>query len=357
MMAGVRFNSVVGILMGLCLATDAHAQTAKWAFASSTPIDLPEVGQASPYPSTLAVSGVTGMTYHLSVRLTISHPSPQDLDIVLLAPSGLAVMLLSDAGSGSVGGWSHTVLTFDDCAPRTLQYGVVPAGRYRPTNNAAGDLLDSPAPAGTYSHALAEFNWRSPNGTWQLFAVDDLDFNAGSIESWSMTIFTQPTPWVGAPGSGINPVSCMAPDYDGDGRTDVAVYRPQSGEWFISQSGSDGVVARRSWGAVASSGLGDVAVPADYDGDGLADVAVFRRATGDWFVSSSFDGSFRQISFGAAASSHLGDTPVPGDYDGDGQADQAIYRATTGEWFVRGSAGGVITTIWGLPAGGDYAAR
>ena len=67
-------------------------------------------------------------------------------------------------------------------------------------------------------------------------------------------------------------------DYDGDGRADIAIWRPRDpsggeGLWIITRS-SDGQTITRQWG---SSSLGDVPVPADYDGDGKADIAVYRQ--------------------------------------------------------------------------------
>jgi subtilisin-like proprotein convertase family protein len=369
MHAAMRSRFFVPLVIVLGLASAAPAQTHTTTFTNSTPIVIPVIvaGQipATTYPSTIAVAGVAGVTYHMSVTLDISHTFPADVDIVLVSPSGEAVMVLSDVGAGL--DWTNTKLVLDDCAPRSLRHSnATPSGRYRPSDvfsDGSGVLLDAlpaPAPAGSYGKHLANFNWSSPNGTWSLYVSDDHgSLDGGTISSWSLTIYDQPSAAAPLPTtSAINPIPCGAPDYDGDGRADVAVYRPTTGDWFISQSGVSGALLPVPWGAPSSFGVGDIPVPADYDGDGITDVAVYRQATGDWFIRRSFDLTLLQVAFGAPSALGLADTPVPADYDGDGQADIAIYRAGTGQWILRSSAGlGVTVTSWGSPEAGDTPAR
>jgi subtilisin family serine protease len=153
-----------------------------------------------------------------------------------------------------------------------------------------------------------------------------------------------PIPNVQLGASGDIPVPA---DFDGDGKVDPAVYRPSTGQWFVLGSATG--LQTRVFGAPASSGLGDRAVRADFDGDGKADMAIYRQATGEWFVFAS-RGGFLTLLFGAPAASGLGDIPVPADYDGDGIADLAVYRQATGEWFVFGSRTGFRTLLFGAPA-------
>jgi hypothetical protein len=133
-------------------------------------------------------------------------------------------------------------------------------------------------------------------------------------------------------------------DYDGDGRTDFAVWRPENGVWYIHQSGDEGVLLVR-WGKTTmhpTGGLPDVPVAADYDGDGLKDLAVFRPDTGEWWVLGSATG-YDHDRAAVYRWGKLGDIPVEGDYDGDGRADLAVFRSTENRWYIRESSTGKTT--------------
>ncbi len=118
-------------------------------------------------------------------------------------------------------------------------------------------------------------------------------------------------------------------DFDGDGTSDFAVFRPSAGAWFILNSGSN------TFNGLQFGQNGDVPVDGDFDGDSRSDIAVFRPSTGGWFILRSSDGQFQGTQFG-----QNGDKPVAGDYDKDGKTDIAVWRPSSGHYFILRSSNG-----------------
>ena len=381
-------------------------------FSNSGAIPVPGAGTsgpANPYPSDITVGGVTGTVSKVTVTLrNFSHTFPDDVDVLLVGPTGVKLILMSDAlGSADATALTYT---FDSAAGAFLPDGAAAAsGTYRPTNYSAGDTFADPAPSAPYlspgpdgADSLAAFNGLNPNGTWSLYVTDDVGGDVGSIAGgWDLTITSSGLAGVGTSdfnGNGASDIAVFrsttgewfvqnqatvawgapgdipAPgDYNGDGVTDRAVYRPSTSVWYVENQpaavwGAPGdipvpadylgagstqrAVYRPSTGVwyvenqpvVAWGVPGDIPVPGDYNGDLIADIAVYRRSTATWYVRGQ-----APVVWGGA-----GDIPVPADYDGNGATEIAVYRPSSGTWFVRGQA----PVVWGatgdVPVPGDY---
>jgi uncharacterized delta-60 repeat protein len=137
-------------------------------------------------------------------------------------------------------------------------------------------------------------------------------------------------------------------DYDGDGKADVSVFRPSENRWYVFKS-SDSTVSQTVF-AIA----GDVPVPADYDGDLKTDIAIYRPSNGAWWYQSSLNGAQINVNWGGEA----GDVPRPSDFDGDGKADFVFFRPTNNFWYRITSSGTVSNVQFGLagdkPVTGDF---
>jgi subtilisin-like proprotein convertase family protein len=344
-------------------------------------------GTSTLYPSTITVGGVSGMLNRARVTIYgLNHTSPDDLDILLVSPTGHRSVLMSDVGGDA--DIINADITFDDFGAVLPDEGQILSGIYKPTNfsgnpgTEAGnvDIFPSPAPSQTtHVASFGEFYGRIPSGTWRLYVVDDENGSSGSIISgWTLEIMTSGSGgnWIivssGSSGTGNGTVAYSFAantsrlprvgririgsqihtvrqaarlfggklfDYDGDGKADISVFRPDSGSWFINNSSNNPLTA------VQFGAPGDIPAPADYDGDGRTDLAVFRPSNGYWYRFIFGTNIFSAYPFG-----QNGDIPVPTDFDGDNRADISLFRPSDGTWYRIKSASQIFAAVqFGAP--------
>jgi subtilisin family serine protease len=126
-------------------------------------------------------------------------------------------------------------------------------------------------------------------------------------------------------------------DFDGNKYSDISLYRPSTGQWFIRGVGS------LTWGLST-----DTPVAADYNGDGIADIAVFRPSTGYWYINGTGPGT------GSYLYGQTGDIPVPADYNGDGKDEIAVFRPSTSTWYIKGVGSFLYGITGDIPVVADY---
>lgn len=144
-------------------------------------------------------------------------------------------------------------------------------------------------------------------------------------------------------------------DFDGDGRSDALLIELDAtghAVWTILQSATN-TVRNVVWGDF-NTATGDTLAIGDYDGDGIQDIATYRRLNGQWNIIQSSNGAQRFENWGASTgSATTGDQPCVGDYDGDGLSDLTVVRNEGGQrvFYIRQSATGTLRVVaWGASA-------
>jgi subtilisin-like proprotein convertase family protein len=160
-------------------------------FCNSSAIRVPgsgTLGSGNPYPSPITVSGAGDVTDLVTVQLAgISHTFPDDLDVLLVGPAGANVILMSD--TGQTFDLAGVTVTFADAGGPLPDAGQIVTGTYRPTNAGGADSWPTPAPVASGQTALDTFVGFDPNGTWNLFVIDDATGDTGSIDGgWCLNI-------------------------------------------------------------------------------------------------------------------------------------------------------------------------
>jgi subtilisin-like proprotein convertase family protein len=200
----MKMRPITLALATVALATVSFASNAAdLTFSNTTSISIPDVGLGNPYPSTINVSGVTGTTTNVTVTLNnYSHTFSNDVEILLVAPTGQKIILNNDVGGSS--DYINATITYSASASGGVSGSPIPSGTYLPAASDPNQSLPGPAPAAPYSTDLTTLNGVSPNGTWSLYVNDDLAGDSGTIANgWSLTI------------SGINDQTCASEGYTG----------------------------------------------------------------------------------------------------------------------------------------------
>ena len=260
-------------------------------------------------------------------NISVFRPSAGAWYINQTSPEGVTAMTLGQSGDIPV------AADFDGD-------GRVDAAVFRPSNGTwyyvnssdstthstvFGATGDKPAAADYTGDGRAEIAvYRTSTGTWYF-----LDSATGAVSSQQF----------GSPSDIPVPA-----DFNGDGRADIVVYRPVKGTWFLLLPGVNAAGAAELQFSAVRFGLPeDKPVPGDFDGDGTADITVFRPSTGVWYHLASITGAFSAMVWGAP-----GDIPLMGDYDGDGIADHGVFRPTDGNWYFMNSTAGYSGTHFGM---------
>lgn len=175
-------------LLCSCWSALSYGQT----FTNPAPITINALGNASPYPSTITVSGGPNSIVSVAVTLTgLSHTWPDDIDVVLVAPNGQGLSIMSDCGNAiDAANANYTIADYGTA--QFVNNALNPSGTYRPTDfaqgvdNIPGATYTASAPSGAGTFASV-FGGDNANGTWSLYVVDDVGGDAGAISGgWSI---------------------------------------------------------------------------------------------------------------------------------------------------------------------------
>jgi subtilisin-like proprotein convertase family protein len=171
--------------------TAGSASAVTTTFSNPGAIVIPDSGPATPYPSTISVAGFAGNVQKATVTLhRFTHTCPEDVDALLVSPSGAKTILMGEVGSCPQSDIGFLELTFDQSSLNTLNNDFdATSGTYRPSEGAPTASLAPPAPGASYPVNLDAVNGGPANGTWQLYIQDCCSADEGQVAGgWSLNL-------------------------------------------------------------------------------------------------------------------------------------------------------------------------
>jgi hypothetical protein len=251
-------------------------------FANNGGITINDATIASPYPSRIFVTGLGGTITKVTVSLNgLTTTAPDHFDLLLVGPGGQKFLFMGDAGGTNA--ITGVNLVLDDAAANPLPDStILTSGTFRPTSYTGDpDAFPAPAPAGPYNPAAPEgagtfanvFNGIVPNGTWQLFAVEDQG-NGGNttLTGWSLTFTLAPAATTTGVTSSADP-SVFGQSVTFTATVSTAGLGTPSGnvQFFDGATPIGGAVALNASGqaqvSTSSLTVGDHTITAQYVGD------------------------------------------------------------------------------------------
>ena len=186
--AGMTNLATVAIadgIYGFPWPTFAFVVSGNSSFTNGSGVTIPSSGPASPYPSTITITNVSGVVSKAVLRLSkVSHTFPNDINVLLVSPTGQSVVAMAHCGGAH--SLSNVDITLDDAAASFLSATAqISSGTYKPS--AYSPTPSFPGFSGTPGTMMSALNGSSVNGTWSLYVLDDAAGNSGSIGGWSLT--------------------------------------------------------------------------------------------------------------------------------------------------------------------------
>jgi subtilisin-like proprotein convertase family protein len=278
----------IGLAASLLVWAPSAGADGPTSFSNSAAIAIPvasdpdQAGPATPYPSPITVSGMTGPISTVTATFSgLTHPTAGDVDALLVGPGGQNLILTSDVGDNppSLTSFTNATLTFSDAAAGPVpNSGVIGSGTFKPTNdNTSGpDVFPAPAPAPSANTTLAgAFAGTNPNGTWNLYINDDNTGDNGTMAGgWSLTIITT----VAAAATTTTVASSTNPSQTGSPTTFTAT---------VTSSGSPVTTGTVQF----ADGATNLGAPIAVNGSGQAALTTSALAEGSHPITATYSGT------------------------------------------------------------------